>query len=107
MCPVVRLWRGTCRSSSASAQSSEGKGAQGTTNPRKTSGARGSGEDAPAGLPLTGTRYGVYRPPMKIHVFVGNTRFTGGRQELFRHANALARRGHEVTVWTEANPHID
>jgi glycosyltransferase involved in cell wall biosynthesis len=44
---------------------------------------------------------------MKIHVFVGNTRFTGGRQELFRHANALARRGHEVTVWTQANPRID
>jgi glycosyltransferase involved in cell wall biosynthesis len=44
---------------------------------------------------------------MKIHIFVGNTRFTGGRQELFRHANALARRGHDVTIWAEANPRID
>jgi glycosyltransferase involved in cell wall biosynthesis len=44
---------------------------------------------------------------MRIHIFVGNTRFTGGRQELFRHANALARRGHEVMVWAQANPRVE
>jgi glycosyltransferase involved in cell wall biosynthesis len=43
---------------------------------------------------------------MKIHVIVKSTKFTGGRQELFRHANALAGRGHEVTVWVTGEPRL-
>jgi glycosyltransferase involved in cell wall biosynthesis len=35
---------------------------------------------------------------MKIHLFTNDTSFTGGRLILFGHANALAERGHEVTV---------
>lgn len=44
---------------------------------------------------------------MKIHVVVKSTKFTGGRQELFRHANALARRGHELAVWVVGDTHLD
>ena len=36
---------------------------------------------------------------IKIHVFCQSTRFTGGRQVLFAHANALACRGHDVRIW--------
>src|SRR5581483_9220129 len=43
---------------------------------------------------------------MKIHVLIKNTLFTGGRKETFRHAHELARRGHDVTIWTCQNPKI-
>jgi glycosyltransferase involved in cell wall biosynthesis len=35
---------------------------------------------------------------MKIHFFTNDSSFTGGRLVLFAHANALAERGHEVSV---------
>jgi glycosyltransferase involved in cell wall biosynthesis len=44
---------------------------------------------------------------MRIHVIVKSTKFTGGRQELFRHANALAGRGHELTVWVTGEPRLE
>ena len=44
---------------------------------------------------------------MKIQLVVKNTKFTGGRQEMFRHANELARRGHDVTVWVAGKPRLD
>jgi len=44
---------------------------------------------------------------MKIQVVVKSTKFTGGRQELFRHANALAERGHDVAVWVAGNPEVE
>jgi glycosyltransferase involved in cell wall biosynthesis len=43
---------------------------------------------------------------MKIQVVVKSTKFTGGRQELFRHAGALARRGHDVTLWVAGDPRL-
>jgi len=44
---------------------------------------------------------------MKIQLVVKNTKFTGGRQEMFRHANDLARRGHDVTLWVTGHPRLD
>jgi glycosyltransferase involved in cell wall biosynthesis len=44
---------------------------------------------------------------MKIQLIVKSTKFTGGRQELFRHANALAGRGHQVRIWVAGNPRVD
>ena len=44
---------------------------------------------------------------MKIQLVVKSTKFTGGRQEIFRHANKLARRGHDVTIWVTGNPQLD
>jgi len=44
---------------------------------------------------------------MRIQVVVKSTKFTGGRQELFRHANALAARGHDVTIWVAGDPRLD
>jgi glycosyltransferase involved in cell wall biosynthesis len=44
---------------------------------------------------------------MKIHCFTENTTFTGGRLILFGHANALAERGHDVTVWLPGGRSID
>jgi glycosyltransferase involved in cell wall biosynthesis len=43
---------------------------------------------------------------MKIQVVVKSTKFTGGRQELFRHAAALAGRGHDVTLWVAGDPRL-
>jgi len=44
---------------------------------------------------------------MRIQVVVKSTKFTGGRQELFRHANALAQREHDVTIWVAGDPDIE
>ena len=44
---------------------------------------------------------------MKIQCFLSGTKFTGGLLVLLRHANALAERGHEVSVWTGPGPRID
>jgi glycosyltransferase involved in cell wall biosynthesis len=44
---------------------------------------------------------------MKIHVVIKSTKFTGGRQELFRHADALATRGHAMTIWVAGTPQLD
>jgi glycosyltransferase involved in cell wall biosynthesis len=44
---------------------------------------------------------------MKIQLVVKNTKFTGGRQEMFRHANELARRGHDVAIWVTGTPQLD
>src|SRR5947209_4553528 len=44
---------------------------------------------------------------MKINVVIKSTKFTGGRQELFRHGNALAERGHDVAVWVAGEPRLD
>lgn len=45
---------------------------------------------------------------MKVHVFSTSTAFTGGRQVMFGHADALGRRGHDVTVWVTAeHPRLD
>jgi len=44
---------------------------------------------------------------MRIHVYAASSRFTGGRQVLFTHANELVRRGHEVTLWVGGEPRID
>jgi glycosyltransferase involved in cell wall biosynthesis len=38
---------------------------------------------------------------MRIAFFSASLGFSGGRLAMFRHANELARRGHEVTVWTQ------
>ena len=38
---------------------------------------------------------------MRISIFSTSAKFSGGRLVLFRHANELARRGHEVTVWIQ------
>jgi glycosyltransferase involved in cell wall biosynthesis len=38
---------------------------------------------------------------MKIHFVMASTRFTGGRQEMIRHAIALASRGHDVNLWVQ------
>lgn len=43
---------------------------------------------------------------MRIHIFSSSTRFTGGRQVLYTHGNALAERGHEVTLFVTADPGI-
>jgi glycosyltransferase involved in cell wall biosynthesis len=44
---------------------------------------------------------------MKIQVVVKSTKFTGGRQELFRHADALAARGHDVIIWVAGCPRLE
>lgn len=45
---------------------------------------------------------------MNIHFVLASTRFTGGRQEMLRHADGLALRGHAVTLWCQdAAPRID
>jgi glycosyltransferase involved in cell wall biosynthesis len=44
---------------------------------------------------------------MRIQMVVKSTKFTGGRQELFRHANGLADRGHEVAIWVAGDPRLD
>jgi glycosyltransferase involved in cell wall biosynthesis len=45
---------------------------------------------------------------MKLHFVIASTRFSGGRQVLLRHANELARRGHDVSLWVqERAPRID
>jgi glycosyltransferase involved in cell wall biosynthesis len=44
---------------------------------------------------------------MKIQLIVKSTKFTGGRQEMFRHANELARRGHDVALWVTSPPQLN
>jgi glycosyltransferase involved in cell wall biosynthesis len=44
---------------------------------------------------------------MKIHFLTNDTSFTGGRLILFGHANALAERGHEVSVRVPGGGSVD
>jgi glycosyltransferase involved in cell wall biosynthesis len=44
---------------------------------------------------------------MKIYCFTESTSFTGGRLILFGHVNALAERGHEVTIWLTGGGSVD
>jgi glycosyltransferase involved in cell wall biosynthesis len=45
---------------------------------------------------------------MKIAFFSTSVRFSGGRLAMFRHANALADRGHDVSIWIQdVQPTID
>lgn len=44
---------------------------------------------------------------MKLHFFTNAVTFTGGRLILFRHANALARRGHSVHIWVPGGGRVD
>jgi glycosyltransferase involved in cell wall biosynthesis len=44
---------------------------------------------------------------MKIHCFTESTKFTGGRLILFSHMNALAERGHDVTIWLPGGGAVD
>jgi glycosyltransferase involved in cell wall biosynthesis len=45
---------------------------------------------------------------VKISFFSTSTRFSGGRLVMFRHANELARRGHDVRIWAQqTEPAVD
>jgi glycosyltransferase involved in cell wall biosynthesis len=40
---------------------------------------------------------------MRINIFAASTTFSGGRLALFRHANELVRRDHDVSVWVQGS----